>query len=218
MINESLVYNQARQEGASFKITKVTGKAEEWFFVHDVTIRRVKRAVGCLIEPEVGDLVLLCEAANEQTSFIINVLLRERADAGNVCLPGGVIMHTVGKQLTVHADSVDLKARETIGLSTVHLDINAVAATTRVGHLQTWADSMETTVERVTLTAKSFTEQVGRMISRIRESWRKVEGLDETRAARMTVYVQGSHQIDAQHVSVNAEGFVRIDGKTINIG
>jgi len=218
MNNESLAYYQARQEVATFKITTVTGRAEEWFFVHDVTIRRVRRALGCLIEPEVGDLVLLCEATSAQTSFILNVLSRERSDAGNVCLPGGVIMHTESKQLTVHADGIDLKARETIGLSTVHLDINAAAATTRVGHLQTWADSMETTAERVTLTAKSFTEKVGRMISRVRESWRKVEGLDETQAARMRVYVEGSHQVDAEHATINAEGFVRIDGKTINIG
>jgi len=56
------------------------------------------------------------------------------------------------------------------------------------------------------------------MITRVRESWRKVEGLDETQAARMRVYIQGSHQVDAEHVTVNAEGFVRIDGKSINIG
>jgi hypothetical protein len=56
------------------------------------------------------------------------------------------------------------------------------------------------------------------MITRVRESWRKVEGLDETQAARIRVHVEGAHQLNAEHVTVNAEGFVRIDGKTINLG
>ena len=127
-------------------------------------------------------------------------------------------MQTDGKQLTVNADGVDLKARETIALSTTHLDVNAAAATSRVGQIQAWADSVETNAERVTVVANTLTQKVGRMISRVRESWRKVEGLDETQAARMRVYVEGSHQVDAEHVTVNAEGFVRIDGKSINIG
>jgi hypothetical protein len=127
-------------------------------------------------------------------------------------------LQTEGKQLTVQADGIDLRGREKIGLSTVHLDVNAAVATTRVAHLQAWAETIETTADRVTLFAKTFTQQLGRMITRVRESWRKVEGLDETQAARIRVHVEGAHQLNAEHVTVNAEGFVRIDGKTINLG
>ena len=216
--NTAHLFDQAPSTGAFVKVTTVTGHADEWFFVQDLSVRRVKRAVSCLIEPEVGDLVMLCEAPSEDCSFILSVLSKSDPEGGRMCLPGGVTLQTEGKQLTVQADGIDLKSRETIGLSTVHLDVNAAAATARVGHLQAWAETVETTAERVTLLAKSLTQQVGRMIARVRESWRKVEGLDETQAARMRVYVQGSHQLDAEHVTVNAEGFVRVDGKSINIG
>lgn len=216
--NPASVFDKAAGTEASVKITTVTGRADDWFFVQDLSVRRVRRAVSCLIEPEVGDLVMLCEAPTEECSYILSVLARSDSEAGQLCLPGGVTLQTQGKQLTVQADGIDLKSRETIGLSTVHLDVNAAAATARVGHLQTWAETVETTAERVTLLANTLTQQVGRMIARVRESWRKVEGLDETQAARMRVYVEGSHQLDAEHVTVNAEGFVRVDGKSINIG
>jgi hypothetical protein len=216
--NTAHLFDETSRVDAFVKITTVTGRAQDWFFVQDLSVRRVKRAVSCLIEPEVGDLVMLCEAPSEQCSFILSVLAKSDSEAGRLCLPGGVILQTEGKQLTVQADGIDLKSRETIGLSTVHLDVNAAVATTRVGHIQTWAQTVETTAERVTLFAKTLTEQVGRMITRVRESWRKVEGLDETQAARVRVYVQGTHQLDAEHVTVNAEGFVRVDGKSINIG
>jgi len=218
MNNTAHFFDKPAVSQAAVKVTTVTGRADDWFFVQDFSVQRVKRAVSCVIEPEVGDLVMLCEAPNEHCSFILSVLLKSNSDAGRLCLPGGVTLQTEGKQLTVQADGIDLRGRETIGLSTVHLDVNAAVATTRIGHLQTWAETIETTADRVTLFAKTFTQQLGRMITRVRESWRKVEGLDETQAARIRVHVDGAHQLNAEHVTVNAEGFVRIDGKTINLG
>jgi len=218
MNNTAHLFDKAAVSEAAIRVTTVTGRADDWFFVQDFSVQRVKRAVSCVIEPQVGDLVMLCDAPHEHCSFILSVLVQSNSDAGRLCLPGGVTLQTEGKQLTVHADGIDLRGRETIGLSTVHLDVNAAVATTRVGHLQTWAETIETTADRVTLFAKTFTQQLGRMITRVRESWRKVEGLDETQAARIRVHVEGAHQLNAEHVTVNAEGFVRIDGKTINLG
>ncbi len=209
--------NMAQQE-TGLQVTTVTGRADEWFFVQDLSVKRVKRAIGCLIEPEVGDVVLLYKASGEQTSFLLSILSREHDGAGQLHLPGGVTMQTEGKQLTVHADGIDLRGRESIGLSTLHLDINALAATARVTHFQSWVETLETTADRITVVVKTMTQHVGRMIARFRESWRKVEGLDETQAARMRLYVEGTHQLDADHITMNAEGFVRIDGKTINLG
>ena len=218
MNNTANLFDKATASEAAIRITTVTGRADDWFFVQDFSVQRVKRAASCVIEPQVGDLVMLCEAPQEHCSFILSVLVKSNSDAGRLCLPGGVTLQTEGKQLTVQADGIDLRGRETIGLSTVHLDVNAAVATTRVAHLQTWAETIETTANRVTLFAKTLTQQLDRMITRVRESWRKVEGLDETQAARMRVHVEGAHQLDAEHVTVNAEGFVRIDGKTINLG
>jgi hypothetical protein len=206
------------ESSPSLRVVTVSGRADKWFFFQDVTVRRVQRAVSCLIEPEAGDLVLVCDAPHEQTGFILSVLSRQQADAASVCLPGGVTLQTNGKQITVHADGIHLEGRESVGLVTAHLDVNAMVVTARVSHLQSWAQSIETTAERMLIVTKTLTQHVGRLIARVRESWRKVEGLDETQAARMRVYVEGSHQVDAEHVTINAEGFVRIDGKTINIG
>jgi hypothetical protein len=196
----------------------VSGRADDWFFVQDLAVKKVRRAVGCLVEPQVGDLVLLSDGGDSETSYVLNVLAREENDISKLCLPGGVTLSTHGSQLTVTANDINLQGRDSVAMTTARLDVNAVAATARVMHLQSWSDTIETTATRMVTVTKTLTEQVGRMITRVRESWRKVEGLDETQAARVRVYVQGSHQLDAEHVTVNAEGFVRVDGKSINIG
>lgn len=196
----------------------VSGRADDWFFVQDLSVKKVRRAVGCLVEPQLGDLVLLCNGGDSETSYILNVLAREESDVSKLCLPGGVTLSTHGRQLTVAADDINLQGRDSVAMTTARLDVNAVAATARVLHVQSWSDTIETTATRMVTVTKTLTQQVGRMITRVRESWRKVEGLDETQAARIRVYVEGTHQLDAEHVTVNAEGFVRIDGKSINIG
>lgn len=196
----------------------VSGRTDEWFFVKDLSVRRVRRAASCLIEPEVGDQVLVCEGAQAETSFILAVLTRQQPDAASLCLPGGAVLQTNGRQFAVHADGIELHGREKVGLNTVHLDIGAVAATARVAHLQSWSESVESHAVRMTLVVKTLTQEVGRLIARVRESWRKVDGLDETHAGRMRVHVDGHQQIDAGHVTVNAKSFVRIDGKKIHIG
>jgi hypothetical protein len=198
--------------------TVVCGRADDWFFVQDLSVKRVRRSVSCLIEPEVGDVVLLCNSKDSQTSYILSVLERAHGDSSRLCLPGGVTLSTDGNQLTVDADGISLAGRDSVVMTTARLDVNAVAATARILNVQGWFDTVETTATKIAMVTKTMTQQVGRMISRVRESWRKVEGLDETQAARMRVYVEGSHQVDAEHVTVNAEGFVRIDGKSINIG
>ena len=208
----------ATSKTAALVTTIVSGRAEDWFFVQDLSVKRVRRAVGCVVEPQVGDLVLLCAGRDAETSYILNVLAREQSNAAKVCLPGGVTLCSQDSQLTVVADDINLQGRDSVAITTARLDVNAVAATARVLHVQSWSDTIETTATRILMVTQTFTQQVGRMIARVRESWRKVEGLDETQAARMRVYVEGSHQLDAEHVTVNAEGFVRVDGKSINIG
>ena len=199
----------------------VSGRTDEWFFVKDLAVHRVhrvRRAASCLIEPELGDQVLVCEGVQPEASFILAVLTRAQPEAASLCLPGGVVLRTQGRQLAVHADDIELNGREKVGLNTVLLDIGAVAATARVAHVQSWSETIESHAVRMTLVAKTMTQEIGRLIARVRESWRKVDGLDETQVGRMRVHVEGHQQVDAGHVTMNAEGFVRIDGKKINLG
>jgi len=69
----------------------VSGRTDEWFFVKDLSVRRVRRAASCLIEPEVGDQVLVCEGAQAEASFILAVLTRQQPGAASLCLPGGTV-------------------------------------------------------------------------------------------------------------------------------
>ena len=58
-------------------LATVSGRAENWFFVDGVeNCERCLRAESCLLEPEIGDTVLLCVGGSGTASYILSILSR----------------------------------------------------------------------------------------------------------------------------------------------
>lgn len=206
-----------KSEG-SLRMGTVTGRADDWFFTQGITPIRLKRAASCLIEPQLGDTVLIFDTGFEKISFITAVLVSSQEATSKVVLPGGASLETIDQQLTIKAENISLNGNASVSLNSAHIDVNAAVATLKVSQLQSWSDSMEAHVVRATFVIKTLTSHINQAISRIRNSWRKVEELDETQAGRVRVLVEGHHQLKAEHVTTQAQGFVRIDGKKIDLG
>lgn len=202
----------------SLRTATVSGRADHWFFVHGTAAPRLKRATSCLVEPQLGDVVLFCDCGVGQVGYITAVLQSANEDHGAVKLPGGVTMTSSMNGLAIQAHQISLAGEQSIELTTPHFEINAAAASVRVSHWESWSESMALHVVRASLVATSLSSHIGTAISRIKSSWRKVEGLDEVQAGRSRLLVDGQHKVEAEHVTVKAQGYVRIDGKKIDLG
>ncbi len=202
----------------SLRTATISGHADRWFFVHEAAAPRLKRATSCLVEPQLGDVVLICDCGENEVGYITAVLQSAKEDQGAVLLPGGVALNSSPNGLDIEARQIALKGEQSISLVAPHLEINAAAATVRVSHWKSWSETIESHVVRASLMATSLTSHIGTAISRIKSSWRKVDGLDEVQAGRTRLLVDGHHNVQAEHVTVNAQGYVRIDGKKIDLG
>ena len=202
----------------SLRTATITGRADRWFFVQEAAAQRLKRAASCLVEPQLGDLVLICDCGEHQVGYITAVLQSAKEDQAAVKLPGWVTLNSSLNGLDIEARQIALKGQQSISLVAPHLEMNAAAATVRVSHWKSWSESVESHVVRASLVATSLTSHIGTAISRIKSSWRKVEGLDESQAGRSRLLVDGQHKVEAEHVTVKAQGYVRIDGKKIDLG
>lgn len=196
----------------------VSGRADRWFFVHETAVPRLKRATSCLIEPQLGDVVLICDCGDGEVGYITAVLQSANENQGAVKLPGGVTMTSSINGLAIKAQQISLAGEQSVDLNAPHFELNAAAATVRVSHWRSWSESVESHMVRASLVATSLTSHIGTVISRIKSSWRKVEGLDESQAGRSRLLVDGQHKVEAEHVTVKAQGYVRIDGKKIDLG
>tara|TARA_R110000851_G_scaffold333533_1_gene515365 strand:- start:207294 stop:207953 length:660 start_codon:yes stop_codon:yes gene_type:complete len=196
----------------------VTGMSGDHFLLSDPDLSRGQLAASCLLTPATGDTVLVTHAIDNSTCFILAILQRNDPDSGSLSLPGGTQLHANQAGLELQTRNLHLNSTSHLHLNSSTLDINAVHSNVRVKHWQSWFETIESCAVNVSFTAKTLSSQVGRLIQRLKESFRKTDGLDETRAGRVRVSVEDHHHIEAGHVTHTAKGFVKIDGQKIDLG
>lgn len=196
---------------------RVTRALEGLFQVEHPHCGPARRAFSCLVEPQAGDLVLL-SIDTEGSSHVLAILQRPGAQDADLALPGGGAIQAREGEVRLRADALRLESRERLALHTGHLELAALSASTTVKHWQGWFDTLEARAVRIECAAKTLSSKVGRLLSRTLESFRSVEGLDETRAGRSRTTVRDGHQLRAGHITARAEGFVKIDGQKIDLG
>ncbi len=176
-----------------------------------------RRAVSCLIEPRTGDLVLLMLDPVD-TAYVLAVLERPGAQDAELSLPGGSMIYARDGEMALSAHTLKLEGRESVGLDAGKLAVTAASASTTVKHWQGWFDTLEAYAVSIEYSAKTLSARLGRLLSRSLESFRSVEGLDETRAGRSRTRVRDDHRLEAGHITARADGFVKIDGQKIDLG
>lgn len=196
----------------------VTGRADKWFFLSsaDPTLERAVRADSCLIEPDCGDTVLACNGG--AASYILAVLTRATPGQAALMLPGGVSMHTDEGKFSVQAEEMNLSARSNLSMQAPQIALTGINGEVRFQRLNTTAQQVRAHFGAVHTMAQSVTSTVGRLVQRVRDSFRWTDNLDETRAGRMRVQVSDRYDLKAKHATVRAEGQVRIDGDKIDLG
>ena len=198
---------------------KVSGQVEDWFFIQGLmACERAKSATSCLILPEIGDEVLVCRADDQSPAYILAVLTRKVSSEGVLRLPGGASIHAERGDLTIHAKELSLQGKERVQVDSAHLSVNTEKTGLKIKHLHAWIDVLETYALQANLVTKNMTMTVGRLMLRARESFRWVDELDETRAGRVRVKVNGRFQMQTEHTTIQAEGIVKIDGQKIDLG
>lgn len=197
----------------------ITGIAGTEFLVDHPDFHQTQVAASCLLQPALGDTVLITHAEPGAPCFILAVLQRaQNTDAGLLNLPGGNQLESSREGVRLQADTIHLNAAARLGLNSAELNINAVSSDINVTHWQSRFNTVESHAVNVQFTAKTLSTQVGRLIQRLMESFRKIKGVDETRAGRIRIQADDHHHIQAGHLTHTAKGFVKIDGQKIDLG
>ena len=161
---------------------------------------RAERAVSCLVEPRVGDRVLVHAA--EDTTYILAVLARPE--------PSTV-------RLLVEGDA-ELAATGTLKLRAPALDVRAFEGAVFIERLSYWGARAQALLGKVSLSAESVDSVVDRISERVRYAFRKVGELDQLRARRVDYRAEEDMSLRAENAVVLTRKLAKIDGKQIHIG
>lgn len=211
-------------EEATFTCGTVSSVAKDWIFLgvsQETEICRAQRSTSCLIQPQRGDTVLLCQRGGfgrMRKMYVIAVLERASASAANVVFPGGVSLQVAEGQIEVKATRIQLSATANVAIKAPEVEVEGVRGMLRFYRLDALIDQANGRFGTMVAVAKDVSTRVGRLVQKVRYSYRWTEHLDETRAGRMRIKVEERMHVTARHASVLADEHVRIDAKKIDLG
>jgi hypothetical protein len=207
----------------------VKERAGLWILI-DGPYERALRAQSCLIEPEPGDLVMVCaplpasngtpDASTLTTaSFVLAVLTRPQPEAGAVLtLPGGATLGASDGGLEIRAQNLALNADAMLSINsqTLHLDNTATHIATR--NMTARMQSVDAAAGQLKWLAQTVASTVGRVVQRAKQSIRWVDETDELRAGQVQWNVKDEVQVQSGQTTLLSEHVTRIDGERIELG
>ncbi len=178
---------------------------------------RAKRAVGCLVAPQPGDLVLVGVAA--RGAWVLSVLERPRETATTLSLDGDVALTVDTGRLTVSArDGVDVASPATLRATADRVEVSAREAEGSFEGVRLLGGLVELEGARVRVVAEALEQTVGRFTQRLGRAYRFIEEVDQLRAGGIDYVARRLLAVHGEHATVSADGLVKVDGAQIHVG
>ncbi len=176
-----------------------------------------RRAAGCLLDPCVGDTVLL--GSSEDAHWVLTVLERDATRSSEITVEGDLRLRAAhGKIAIVAQDGIDLISPGTTSLVSNQVEVRARSVNALVDGLELVGGWMRTEVERVKVFAQSLDQVVDRFSQRSKRSYREVSDFDQLKAGSAHHRVDKTLRVHAGDAAITADGIVKLDGKQIHVG
>jgi hypothetical protein len=171
-----------------------------------------RRAAGCLLEPEPGDLVLISLDANG-LGFILSVLTRreDRQQPHRLSVDGDL-------DLTARGGSICLDAEGHVGVSGRSLGIEADQAAVSLVRTDFAGRLVNAQVKTVNLLTESIDTMCRRLTQRLGSLFRRVETHQEIQSGSSRHLTDGHHVVQADSATILSENVSKIDGRQVQLG
>ncbi len=180
------------------------------FVVTGGLVRGSVRAAGCLIEPEIGDTVLLY-TGTDGTTYILSVLVRAGVGPAVLPLPDGASLRAGEAGIRIESPDVRIEAGK-------RLSVSAPAGDAVFGTLNVRGAALDTVWNSVRFAARTVDSAAVRIVQTCRRLYRTVEEFEESRIGRLRCLVSGLLFFRSKDASVTAERTVKVNGERIHLG
>jgi hypothetical protein len=167
-----------------------------------------KRAVSCLVEPEVDDKVLVA-VPSEGPLYVLAVLERE-SEAVRLKVDGPLTIET--------EDRLELKGKTEVAIETKRLDLAAGSAKLALGAVEMIARVADVNVEVAKLVASAVDVVSDRLMARAKRSYRFIEEMDVTRAKDVDLRAEQTLHMRSKNTVQSAEQLYKVDAEQIHLG
>jgi len=192
----------ARAELVTVAVESVEADGAVFRLGAGTSLVRARRAAGCLVQPEPGDLVLAaCTAGLDP--LIIAVLVRATTAPATLSVPEAEGLTLSAPVLALRAPSLEVEAE------TGRFTITDSHVFGRAAHV------VLDTAETLYTTLQQYAEK---LVVKAAHALRIVDGVDSTIAATVLIQAKQAYVVQATQIVTSASEDVRLDGERISMG
>jgi hypothetical protein len=178
---------------------------------------QARRAASCLIEPALGDEVLVVH--HERGSHVLAVLERDEETPARLSAEGDLeIAAPAGKISVCGKDGVNVVTPGEATIAAGSARICAEQGELVIGALAYVGDRLTAHVDRVKTVAQSMETVAGRWVQRLERAYRFISRSEVVRAEYLDYEARAAFHVKAQATLVNSAGLTKIDGSQIHLG
>jgi len=163
-----------------------------------------RRATSCLLEPQIGDKVLL--VGEPLGELYVQVILERQEGVGHCLSTAGdlKIELQTGRFTVATSEGIDLVSARELSFISQRIEARASEGFFSIGTVRAMGTALDAVYERLSQT--------------VQVAFRKVEKLDRLRAGQIDYSADGMARVHGENTVLTAEGLVKADGKQIHIG
>ncbi len=178
-----------------------------------------RRAAACLLEPRVGDLVLVAHLEGGR-AYVTSVLERNpHSGPARLGLEGDLEISAPSGRLEISArDGLELTSPRRASLAAPELELTALQSRFSLGALRLLAQGVRAGLGKVNLVARALDSVVERLSQRLKFRQVKVEELDSLEAATISVEAEDLHSLRTEYSVISAAEDVKVDAGMIHLG
>lgn len=177
----------------------------------------VTTAASCLLQPAVGDTVLVSMAG--QDGYILAVLVQADPGHSDLCVPGNVRLSATRGTLTVTArDGLKLAGGSALMLDAKTASLNTQSLSIHAQTMQLAGDTQHSFWRNRHDVAHTHSSVATRMECRSQDRVTRISGNDELAAGSQRILVQGDWRVRARNADVRARKRASLDGKQVQLG
>jgi hypothetical protein len=180
---------------------------------------RARRAVSCLVEPELNDRVLVSgDVRADDRTFVLAVLEREGPDTSISCAGDLDIRLKDGRFRVAAQKGVDLVSPESVDLVANRVAVHANGAKLVASEVVALASQVVAELTNIQLEGAVLDKVFERVSERVQRSLRSVEELDQVRAKQIDYEAEESLSLRSDKTLITGKDGVTIEGEPIHYG
>lgn len=197
----------------------VQSSVEDKFIIQcQADIFTARRAFSCVVNPEAGDEVMFSHDS-KQNYCILAIIDRPDQQCAKLSFPGDVTIESArGEVSLVGQKGLQFASPESIALRASKVNVMAARGLINIDDVTLTGEKATSHISGLTVFAKSLDTVADRVSQKLKNSFRVIEGVDQTRAGDVLTTIKNLFSLRSRQSAIIAKKDIKIDAQRIHMG